>query len=343
MDAVLSLDWIKMDSMVRAHFPRVMRNAFALTLLCLSAVCVLAQNFPSKPIRIVEPAGPGSAVDTAVRDLVPELSRLLGQQVIIDNKPGANGLIGAKEVVRAPADGYTLFHGNINSALNELSASSNNNCCKLGENLIPVSKLFSSPLVLVVNPSVGAKTLKEFLAYASAHPDQLTYASAGGGSITQLLGELVKTTAGVSLKEIPYKAIGAELPDLLGGHVSAAYLAPVVVAQLIKSGKLNALGVAAGKRVAIISQVPTLAEAGLPNVEASGWNGIFVPQGTPASVVEFLHDQFSKALLSPQAKLHGEEMGYEYGSTNPKEFGDFIKSELIKWSKVAKDAHIVME
>jgi tripartite-type tricarboxylate transporter receptor subunit TctC len=332
-----------MYSHTQAPISSLIKNAFALFLLCMSFMCAMAQNFPIKPIRIVEPAGPGSAVDTAVRDLVPELTRLLGQQVIIDNKPGANGLIGAKEVVRAPADGYTLFHGNINNALNELSASNNSSCCKLGENLIPVSKLFSSPLVLVVNPSVPAKTLKEFLAYAGAHPDQLTYASAGGGSITQLLGELVKNTAGVGLKEIPYKAIGAELPDLLGGHVSAAYLAPVVVAQLIKSGKLNALGVAAGKRVSIISQVPTLAEAGLPNVEASGWNGIFVPQGTPAAVIELLHDQFSKALLSPQAKLHGEEMGYEYGSTSPKEFGEFIKSELNKWSKVAKDAHIVME
>ena len=332
-----------MYSHTQAPISSLIKNAFALFLLCMSFMCVMAQNFPIKPIRIVEPAGPGSAVDTAVRDLVPELTRLLGQQVIIDNKPGANGLIGAKEVVRAPADGYTLFHGNINNALNELSASNNSSCCKLGENLIPVSKLFSSPLVLVVNPSVPVKTLKEFLAYAGAHPDQLTYASAGGGSITQLLGELVKNTAGVGLKEIPYKAIGAELPDLLGGHVSAAYLAPVVVAQLIKSGKLNALGVAAGKRVSIISQVPTLAEAGLPNVEASGWNGIFVPQGTPAAVIELLHDQFSKALLSPQAKLHGEEMGYEYGSTSPKEFGEFIKSELNKWSKVAKDAHIVME
>jgi tripartite-type tricarboxylate transporter receptor subunit TctC len=324
-------------------------NSFALRMtlagvtLGLAIMCVQAQTFPSKPIRIVEPAGPGSAVDTAVRDLVPELNRLMGQQVIIDNKPGANGLIGAKEVVRAPADGYTLFHGNINSALSELSASGNNNCCKLGESLIPVSKLFSSPLVLVVNPSVPAKTLKEFLAYASSHPDQLTYASAGGGSITQLLGELVKTTAGVSVKEIPYKAIGAELPDLLGGHVSAAYLAPVVVAQLIKSGKLTALGVASSKRVSIISQVPTLSEAGLPNVEASGWNGIFVPQGTPSAVIEYLHDQFSKALLTPQAKLHGEEMGYEYGSTSPKEFGDFIKSELTKWSKVAKEAHVAIE
>jgi len=332
-----------MYSHTQAPISSLIKNAFALFLLCMSFMCAMAQNFPIKPIRIVEPAGPGSAVDTAVRDLVPELTRLLGQQVIIDNKPGANGLIGAKEVVRAPADGYTLFHGNINNALNELSASNNSSCCKLGENLIPVSKLFSSPLVLVVNPSVPVKTLKEFLAYAGAHPDQLTYASAGGGSITQLLGELVKNTAGVGLKEIPYKAIGAELPDLLGGHVSAAYLAPVVVAQLIKSGKLNALGVAAGKRVSIISQVPTLAEAGLPNVEASGWNGIFVPQGTPAAVIELLHDQFSKALLSPQAKLHGEEMGYEYGSTSPKEFGEFIKSELNKWSKVAKDAHIVME
>jgi tripartite-type tricarboxylate transporter receptor subunit TctC len=302
-----------------------------------------AQTFPSKTIRIVEPSGPGSAVDTAVRDILPNLIEGFGQQVFIDNKPGGNSLIGAREVVRAPADGYTIFHGNINNALNDLSTNVNNNCCRLGDTLIPVTRVFSTPLVLVVNPSVKARTLKEFIALAKSQPDGLTYASGGAGSITQLLGEWVKVKSGVSIQEVPYKAIGAELPDVMAGHVNAAYLAPVVVAQLIKSGKLVALGISSSKRLGILSDVPTFAEAGLPNVEAAGWNGIFLPAGTPPEVVSRVFTEFTKALSTPASKAHGAEMGYEYGSESPEEFALFIKSEINKWGQVVKDAKIKLE
>ena len=322
------------------HGPRLYPLFLALT-LSFSAMFAHAQNFPSKTIRIIEPAGPGSAVDTAVRDIIPALNEVFGQQVYIDNKPGGNSLIGAREAIRSPADGHTLFHGNINNALNDLFP--NTNCCRLGESLLPVTRIFSTPLVLVVNPSVPAKTLKEFLALAKSQPELLTYASGGNGSITQLLGELVKINAGVSIREVPYKAIGAELPDVLAGHVNAAYLAPVVVAQHIKSGKLRALGVAQSKRVSIVSDVPTFTEAGLPNVEATGWNGIFVPAGTPVSVINRIHADITKVLNSPAAKAHGLEMGYEYGSESPEEFGNFIKAEIKKWGSVMKDAKIKVE
>jgi tripartite-type tricarboxylate transporter receptor subunit TctC len=314
-----------------------------MAMLAIGSLTAQAQNYPTKTIRIVEPAGPGSAVDTAVRDILPTLNEGFGQQVFIDNKPGGNSLIGAREVVRAPADGYTIFHGNINNALNDLSTNVNNNCCRLGDTLIPVTRLFSTPLVLVINPNVKARTLKEFMALAKSQPDTLTYASGGGGSITQLLGELVKVKAGVSIQEVPYKAIGAELPDVMAGHVNAAYLAPVVVAQLIKSGKLIALGIASPKRLAILSDVPTFAEAGLPNVEAAGWNGIFLPAGTPAPIVNRVFTEFTKALSTPAAKAHGAEMGYEYSSESPEEFALFIKSEINKWGQVVKDAKIKLE
>jgi tripartite-type tricarboxylate transporter receptor subunit TctC len=314
-----------------------------MALLTIGSWTAQAQNYPSKPIRIVEPAGPGSAVDTAVRDILPALNEGFGQQVFIDNKPGGNSTIGAREVVRSPADGYTIFHGNINNALNDLSTNVNNNCCRLGEALTPVMRIFSTPLVLVVNPSVKARTLKEFLALAKSEPDSLTYASGGPGSITQLLGELVKAKAGITIQEVPYKAIGAELPDVMAGHVNAAYLAPVVVAQLIKSGKLIALGISSPKRLGLLSDVPTFAEAGLPNVEAAGWNGIFLPMGTPAPVVSRVFKEFNKALSSAAAKAHGAEMGYEYGSESPEEFSLFIKSEISKWGQVVKDAKIKME
>jgi tripartite-type tricarboxylate transporter receptor subunit TctC len=321
---------------------RLAPRKFALMLvMSLFGLVAHAQNFPSKTIRIIEPAGPGSAVDTAVRDILPALTEAFGQSVFIENKPGGNSMIGAREAIRAPADGHTIFHGNINNALNDLLPGSN--CCRLGEALLPVSRIFSTPLVLVVNPTVPAKNLKEFLALAKNQPDALTYASGGTGSITQLLGEMVKITAGVNIKEVPYKAIGAELPDLLAGHVNAAYLAPVVVAQHIKSGKLRALGVAQGKRVSIIAEVPTFAEAGLSQVEATGWNGVFVPAGTPVSVINKIHAEITKVLSTPAAKARGNDMGYEYGSESPEEFGNFIKAEIKKWGSVMKDAKIKFE
>ena len=201
-----------------------------------------AQTFPSKAIRIIEPAGPGSAVDVFARRLATPLAERLGQAVLVDNKPGGNSAIGAREAARAPADGHTLFHANINNSLNDLLQS--DPCCKLNEALIPITMLTSSPLVMVVPPSLGVKNLTEYQAWARANPDKATFASGGSGSVTQLIGTKVNMITGLKVLEVPYKAIGAELPDLLAGHVSTAYLAPVVVAQLIKSGKLIALGVA---------------------------------------------------------------------------------------------------
>ena len=300
-----------------------------------------ADTYPSKMIRIVEPAGPGSAVDNAARDLTQGMSDLLGQQVIIDNKPGANSAIGANEVARAPADGYTLFHGNVNNALNDLLLK--NNCCKLGEALIPVTRVVSVPLVMVVHPSLPVNNIKEFIALAKSDPKKVTNASGGAGSITQLLGELTKAKAGISMTEIPYKAIGAEMPDLLGGHVMVAYLNPVVIAQHIKSGKLKALGVAGNKRISIMPDVPTLAEAGLPGVEGAGWNGIFVPKGTPDAVVTRLFAELNKVMNTRTYKEKAASYGYDVGSENPTQFGQFVKDEITKWGKVIKDANIKIE
>ena len=311
------------------------------TTLVLCIGLAHSQVFPFKTIRIIEPAGPGSAVDTAARDLAPKLSEALGQQIIIENRAGANSAIGAREAARAPSDGHTLFHGNINNALNDLLTA--NNCCRLGEALLPVTRVIISPLVLVVHPSLNAKNLKEFLTLAKAQPELLTYASGGTGSITQLLGELIKTTASVNLREVPYKAIGAELPDLLAGHVMVAYLAPVVVAQHIKTGKLRALGVAASKRVTLIADVPTFAEAGLASVEASGWNGIFVPAGTSPAVIARLQTEIARIFATPAYRAQTTERGSEPGGDTPEEFAAFIRSEMTKWGKVIKDAKIKIE
>ena len=307
----------------------------------VATTAVQAQTWPSKTLRLVEPAGPGSAVDVFARLLAPSLATVLGQSVVIDNRPGANSAIGAREVARAAPDGHTLLHANINNSLNDLL--STDNCCRLGEALVPVTRLTSTPLVMVVHPSVPANTLKEYIALAKSQPQLLTFASGGTGAITQLLGEKVKSAADIAVREIPYKAIGAELPDLLAGHVSTAYLAPVVVAQHIRTGKLRALGVAAQKRFSFLPDVPTFAEAGLAGIEAAGWNGLFVPAGTPRDIIGRLQTETAKILATPAMKAEAMRQGYEYGGESPEEFLAFIGAEKARWGRVIKEANIKLE
>jgi tripartite-type tricarboxylate transporter receptor subunit TctC len=311
--------------------------------VCLAVAGTLAhaQAYPAKPIRLVEPAGPGSAVDVFARQFSPLLAEALGQPVIVDNRAGANSAIGAREVARAAPDGYTLLHGNINNSLNDLL--SNDPCCRLNEALIPVARLTVTPLVMVVHPSVAASDLKQYIALGKAQPQLLTFASGGMGSITQLLGEKFKATAGIKVREVPYKAIGAELPDLLAGHVMTAYLSPVVVRQHIQAGKLRPLGVAGPRRLAIIPDVPTLAEAGLPGVEASGWNGLFVPAGTPRPVIARLAAETAKILASSTIKNDAATSGYEVDAAGPDEYAAYIRAEIAKWGKVIKDSNIKLE
>jgi len=314
---------------------RFLRVAALLLALPLAAA---AQEYPGKLVRIIEPAGPGSAVDVFARKLAEQLQARWGQPVVVDNRAGANSAIGAREAAKAAPDGYTLFHANINNSLNDLLA--NDACCRLNEALVPVTLLTATPLVMVATPSLGVKTLKDYLALAKAQPQALTFASGGTGSVTQLVGTKLNMVTGLKVQEIPYKAIGAELPDLLAGHVKTGYLAPVVVAQLIKAGKLVALGVAGPRRIPILPEVPTLAEAGLPGVEASGWNGLFVPAGTPPAIVRKLQADVASVMASPAFQADAHDLGYELGGAGAEEFAGYIRSEVNKWGGVIRDAHI---
>ena len=226
---------------------------------CASA---LAQSFPSKPLRILVPSVPGSSPDIRARQIAGKLAESLGQPVLVENRPGGNGVIAAREAAKAPADGYTLFLALINNAIGDALAP--DPCCRLNRELVPVSRFTMTPLVMVVHPSVWADSLRELIELAKAKPNALTYASGGPGSITQLVGEWVKAQADIEVLEIPYKSVGAELPDLTGGQVNIAFLVPNSVAAPIKAGKLRALAVTARERLAILPEVPTTAEAGLP-------------------------------------------------------------------------------
>jgi tripartite-type tricarboxylate transporter receptor subunit TctC len=313
-------------------------------IFCLFAALsglALAQPFPSKPIRILVPSPPGSSPDIRARQIGVKVSASLGQPVIVENRPGANGLIAARETARAAPDGYTLFLALINNAIGD--ALKPDPCCRLNQELVPISRFTMTPLVMVVNPSVPAKSVKEFIALAKAKPGALTYASGGPGSISQLVGEWVKSEARIKVLEVPYKAVNAEIPDLLAGVVMTAYVVPQVVVAPIKAGKLRALAVAGPSRLALLPDVPTTAEAGLPGVEAIVWNGIFAPAGTPRPVLNILHREIVKAYTAPDVKKQVLDTGSEVVADTPEEFAAFVRSESAKWSKVIRDANIKPE
>lgn len=318
-----------------------MKKTFLACVLVALTGLALAQSFPSKPIRILVSSPPGSSPDIRARQIGAHLAESLGQPVIVENRPGANGLIAARETVRSGPDGHTLFLALINNAIGD--ALKPDPCCRLNQELVPVSRFTMTPLVMVVNASVSARSAKEFVALAKSKPDALTYASGGPGSISQLVGEWVKSEAGIKVLEVPYKAVNAEIPDLLAGVVMTAYVVPQVVVAHIKSGKLRALAVAGPSRLALLPEVPTTAEAGLPGIEAIVWNGIFAPAGTPRPVLQILHREIVKAYNAPDVKKQVIETGSEVVGDTPEEFAAFVRSESAKWSKVIRDANIKPE
>ena len=318
-----------------------MKNALLACTLATLAGLAAAQSFPSKPIRILVPSPPGSSPDIRARQIGAYVTQSLGQPVIVENRLGANGMIAAREAARAAPDGYTLFLALINNAIGD--ALKPDPCCRLNQELVPISRFTMTPLVMVVNPSVPARSAKEFIELAKAKPDALTYGSGGPGSISQLVGEWVKSEAKIKVLEVPYKAVNAEIPDLLAGVVQTAYVVPQVIVAHVKSGKLRALAVAGPSRLELLPGVPTTAEAGLPGVEAIVWNGIFAPAGTPQPVLQILHREIVKAYNAPDVKKQVLDTGSEVIADTPEEFAAFVRSEGAKWTKVIRDANIKPE
>jgi tripartite-type tricarboxylate transporter receptor subunit TctC len=312
----------------------------ALLWLCLfcAALPLFAQTFPTRPLRLLVPAVAGSSPDIRARQIAQKLSETFGQPVIVENRPGANGLIAAREAVKGGPDGHTLFLALINNAIFDVLAP--DPCCRLNRELLPVSRFTMTPLVMVVNPSVPARTLQEYVAAAKAKPGEITYAVAGTGSISQLVGAWIRTQAGIRLLDVPYKGVNAELPDLHGGQVQTAFVVPQVVLASLRAGKLRALAVTARERLDILPDVPTMAEAGLPGIEALAWNGIFVPAGTPAPVIAALHQALVRAYRSPDIEAQLRATGSYAAADSPEEFAAFVRAENDKWAKVIQDAGI---
>jgi tripartite-type tricarboxylate transporter receptor subunit TctC len=317
---------------------RALKRLAACFAVVLTSSLGHAQPFPGKPIRIIVPSIAGSAPDVRVRQVAPKLSEAVGQPVIVDNRPGANGTIATELAARAQPEGHTVFFGLVNNAINDLL--NPGWCCQLNRELAPVVHFTLTPLVMVIHPGVPANTLRDYIQLAKTRPGAVTYASAGPGSITQLIGEWIKLKSGTDVLDVPYKSVGSELPDLLGGQIMTAYLNPVVITALVKSGKLRGLAATGPVRMAVLPDIPTMAEAGLPGVEASVWNGFFVPSGTPKPVIETLNREFSRTFNNPDVREQVAAGGGEIVGGRPEQFAGFIRQEIAKWGKVIKDAGI---
>ena len=299
-----------------------------------------AQNFPNKPIRFIA-GGAGSPADMRVRQVAQKLKESLGQPVVVDNRPGANGAIGARLAARAAPDGYTLFNCSSLHALNDLFNPDPSS--RLNKDLVPVTRLTLGFPILAVNPSIAATSVKEFIALAKSKPGTLTYAASSQGSTSHLLGELMKAKAGIEVRAIYYKFAAAEIPDVLGGHVNATLNYFNILGPHFASGKLRALAVASTKRLIAAPDIVTMAEAGLPGVEATGWNGVCVPAGVPQRVIDVLYREIASALNDPVIRDQILETGATAGGEQPEEFGAFIRAEMAKWDKVIKDAAISLK
>jgi tripartite-type tricarboxylate transporter receptor subunit TctC len=310
--------------------------AGAATLPALSRVAG-AETYPTRPVRIISPFGTAGANDLVARLIGQWLSERLGQQFVIENRPGAGGTIGTEAAVRAPADGYTLLMAGAYNAINATLYD------KLSFNFIrdiaPVAPIVRLANVLDVNLSVPAKTVPEFMAYAKANPGKINMASVGTGSTPHVTGELFKMMAGVNMVHVPYRSAGAALTDLISGQVHVYFGTTASSIEHIKAGKIRALGVTTTARAEALPDVPTIAEF-VPGYEASNWYGVGIPKNTPVEIIDMLNNEINAALADPKLKARLADLGGTALAGSPAEFGKFIAAETEKWGKVVRALNI---
>ena len=301
---------------------------------------VMAQDYPNKVIKLVVPYPPGGATDVIGRVMAQKLSVALGQQVVVDNRAGAAGSIGAAAVAAAPPDGYTLLMGamtshSISAALNPKVATFD-----MDKSFAPVAIVGTVPLVFVVNPSIKASTLAEFIALAKSRSAPLSFASAGNGSPQHLAGEMFQRAAGVQMLHVPYKGSGPAMTDLMGGQVDSMIETAPAAQSHIKAGKLRAIAAASAQRIATLPEVPTATEAGLKGFEVSSMFGIAAPAGTPAAIVTRLNDALKSILTLPDVKESLLAQGVIATYSTPQEAAVALRNESAKWTKVIRDGNI---
>ena len=321
------------------------RRAALVAALGLFSLCNLPQaqdtRYPAKPIRMLVGYPPGGATDIIARTLAAKLQESLGQSVIVENKAGATSNIASELVTKAAPDGYTLLLGTIANATN-MTAYKNPGYDTLRDFSF-ITQTMSAPSVLAVHASVPAKNLKELIALAKQQPGKLTYASSGTGGSPHLAGELFKLRAGIELLHVPYKGATPAMTDLLGGQVTMSFQTALSAIPHLQSGKLNVIAVAAHQRMALLPNVPTMAEAGLPDFEVSSWNGLYAPAKTPPEIIARLHQAAVKALALPDVREKLAAQGAEGVGNRPEEFRAYVKIEIEKWAKVIRASGMPIE
>ena len=314
----------------RRHFLQL--AAGAATLPALSTVA-RAQSYPSRPVRIIAGFAAGGGVDITARLIGQWLSEQLGQNFIVEDRPGAGGNLGTELVVNAPPDGYTLLLATVPNAVN--ATLYDNLKFNFIRDIAPVAGIIRVPMVMLVNPSVPAKTVPEFIAYAKANPDKINMASAGNGTAPHMAGELFNYMANVKMVHVPYRGQGPALTDLLGGQVQVLFATTPGTADYIRSGKLRALAVTTASRADVLPNLPTVGDF-VPGYEASQWYGIGAPKSTPAAIVDTLNKAINAALANPAMKSRLSKIGGEPLPGSPSDFGKLIVEETKKWAKVVK-------
>ena len=297
--------------------------------------------YPSRPIRLIVPFAPGGSNDIMARLWGQKMTESLGGQIVIDNRAGASGVIGTDIAAKAAPDGYTLLMMSLTFAVNPSLYK------KLPYNtekdLAPITLVASAPLMLVVHPSIAAKSLNDFLAYARANPGKLNFGSGGPGTTPHLAGEMLKMMAKLQMTHVPYKGGGPALADLVGGQIQLMLENIPSTLPFAKSGKLRALALSGLKRSPLVPDLPTLDEAGLKGYEIVGWNGLFAPAGTQRNIIDHLHRETVKALAQPDVKERLATLGAEGVGNSPEEFRAFVKAEIAKWARVVKEAGLKVE
>jgi len=314
--------------------------AAAVPALVLAAAPAAGGAFPNKPIRLVVPFPPGGSVDPLARVIGQRMSETFGQQVIVDNRPGGNTVIGTDFAAKAPVDGYTLL----------LTASSHVTNPQLLptaydpiKDFTPVATVSTADMILVTNPSVPASNLKEFLALAKAKPGTLNYSSAGSGNPNHLAGELMNMMADVKTTHVPYKGGAPAITDAVGGQVQFSFGSPIIVLPFIKAGKLKALAVSSPSRMAVLPQVPTIAEAGLPGYEVRIWYALLAPAGTPKDVVAKLNTEVNRIMATPEMKEKLDAAGMERLNMPNEQFAGQMKTDMDKFGKIIKAANVKLD
>lgn len=312
-------------------------------LLLASASCGVAAQaaYPVKPLRVIVPSSAGGGTDIVARILAPELTKRLGQQVLVDNRPGAGTMIGIEAAAKSPADGYTLLMGLSTLAIN--SALYKKVPYDPVRDFAPITQAVSSASIIVVHPSLPVKSVKELIAFSRARPGQMNYASAGIGTYPHMTMELFLSMAKLKMVHIPYKGTAPAMVDMLAGQTTVMAATVLTGMPQIRAGRLRPMGITSRMRSSVAPEIPTIAEAGLPGFESVQWYGLLAPAQTPKDIVNRLHSEMVTILQQPQIKERLAGDGADPVGDTPEQFARFIQSELVKWAKVARDAGIKQE